>query len=151
MSGSGVRRASIEDLDTAAALFERYRTDFGQAPSPARSRDFLAERLSRNQSVLLLAEGDAGFVQLYPTWSSVRLARVWVLNDLYVLPTQRRRGLARALLDAAAAFARDDGALRLELDTTPDNDAAQALYLAAGWHRFDGSLQFRLPLHTTVV
>lgn len=151
MSRSGVRRASVEDLDTAAALFERYRTDVGQAPSPVRSRDFLAERLSRNESVLLLAEGDAGFVQLYPTWSSVRLARVWVLNDLYVLPPQRRRGHARALLDAAAEFARNDGALRLDLDTTPDNVAAQALYLAAGWQRVAGSLQYRLPLHAPVV
>ena len=88
----------------------------------------------------------AGFTQLYPTFSSVRAARVWVLNDLFVAPGARKRGVAQALLDAAAAFARGDGAIRLELETTPENATAQALYRAAGWHEYDGTLRFHLPL-----
>ena len=62
----------------------------------------------------------------------MRAARVWVLNDLFVAPGARRQGVAQALLDAAATFARDDGAIRLELETTPDNRNAQALYEAHG-------------------
>lgn len=146
-----LRRAAPDDLDTVAPLFHRYRTFCGQPDEPARSRAFLAERLARGESAVLLASRAgtaAGFVQLYPMFSSVRLGRVWVLNDLFVEPAQRRRGVARALLDAAAGFARADGALRLELETTPDNRAAQALYRAAGWQRFDGTLWFRLPLDT---
>ena len=78
--------------------------------------------------------GMVGFVQLYPMFSSVRLARTWILNDLYVLPTNRRGGVARALMDAAADFARADGAAGISLETTRDNAPARALYRAAGWH-----------------
>jgi ribosomal protein S18 acetylase RimI-like enzyme len=67
-------------------------------------------------------------------YSSVRTARTWILNDLYVADQARRRGVARALLDAAARFARDDGAAGISLETTRDNAAARALYRAAGWH-----------------
>jgi ribosomal protein S18 acetylase RimI-like enzyme len=54
--------------------------------------------------------------------------------------------VARALLAAAADFARADGALRLELETDHDNHTAQALYQAMGWTLYDGTLRYRLPL-----
>ncbi len=87
-----------------------------------------------------------GFTQLFPSFSSVRAVRVWVLNDLYVVREARRQGVARALLDAAAAFGRDSGAARLELETDHDNRTAQALYRHLGWEPYDGTLRFRLPL-----
>lgn len=79
-------------------------------------------------------------------YSSVITARVWVLNDLFIAPPARRKGVARALLCAAEAFARTDGALRLELETMPDNDTAQALYRGCGWQPYNATLRFRLPL-----
>jgi GNAT superfamily N-acetyltransferase len=90
-----------------------------------------------------------GFTQLYPAFSSVSAAHVWILNDLLVLPDARRNGVARALLSAAADFARADGALRLELETDHDNVTAQALYRAMGWTPYDGTLRFRLSLQPT--
>lgn len=143
------RRASLDDLDTLAPLFDRYRHFYTQRYDPAVSRAFIAQRLQRDESVVFLAELDgapAGFTQLYPSFSSVRAARVWVLNDLFVEADARRRGVAQALLDAAADFARADGAVRLELETNPDNATAQALYNAAGWQRYDGTLRYHLPL-----
>ena len=145
-----VRRAGLDDLDLLAPLFDRYRHFYTQRFDEAVSRSFLGERLSRGDSVLLLAalDGDdgAGFTQLYPMFSSVRAARVWVLNDLFVAPDARRHGVAQALIDAAAAFARDDGAIRLELETMPDNRTAQTLYEAGGWRRYDETLRYHLPL-----
>ena len=79
-------------------------------------------------------------------FSSVSATHVWILNDLLVLPEARRGGVARALLTAAADFARADGALRLELETDHDNHTAQALYQAMGWTLYDGTLRYRLPL-----
>ena len=131
-----IRRATLADLDAAAHLFDAYRVFYAQPSDPARARDFLRERLERDESVLLLAERDGtavGFTQLYPMSSSVRAARAWVLNDLYVDASVRRLGVARALLDAAAEFARADGAVGLSLETTRDNAPARALYRAAGW------------------
>ena len=132
-----IRRATPDDLDAVAALFDAYRRFYGQPGDVPRAHAFLAERIGRDESVVLLAE-DAGttlgFTQLYPLFSSVRTGRSWLLNDLYVAEDARRRGVGRALLDAAATFARDDGAAGLMLETMRDNAPARALYRAAGWH-----------------
>ncbi|MGH8079891.1 MAG: GNAT family N-acetyltransferase [Lysobacter sp.] len=145
-----VRRASPDDLDLLAPLFDRYRHFYTQRNDEAVSRAFIDQRLHRGDSVLLLAALDgadgAGFTQLYPTFSSVRAQRVWVLNDLFVETHARRRGVAQALLSAAADFARADGAARLELETNHDNHTAQTLYEATGWQRYDGSQRYHLPL-----
>jgi ribosomal protein S18 acetylase RimI-like enzyme len=143
-----IRRATPADLAALAPLFDGYRRFYGQPTDLPRAEAFLRERIERNESVVLLAERDgraAGFTQLYPLFSSVRTARLWLLNDLYVDAGARRGGIARALLDAAAHFARADGACGLMLETTPDNHAAQALYRAAGWHE-EGNRWFALTL-----
>ena len=135
---TSIRRADLADLDTIAPLFDAYRGFYGQASDTDRARDWLAERMQRNESVVLVAEDDngaaVGFTQLYPMFSSVRTARTWILNDLFVAPDARRGGAARALLDAAAAFAREDGAMGISLETTQDNAPARALYRNSGWN-----------------
>lgn len=144
-----VHRAASTDLEALVPLFDGYRMFYGRPSDHALARDFLQQRLQRAESVVLLAKHDgraAGFTQLYPMFSSVSAARLWVLNDLFVAADARQLGVARALLAAATDFARDDGALRLELETTPDNQAAQALYRATGWRSYDETLRFHLPL-----
>ena len=123
------RRAGPRDLDALAVLFDAYRGFYGQPSDVTRARDWLRTRMRVGESVVLVAEIDgavAGFVQLYPMFSSVRTARTWILNDLFVAEAARRRGVARALLDAAAAFAREDGAAGISLETTRGNTAALA-------------------------
>jgi len=130
------RRATIDDLDAIVPLFDAYRRFYAQPADLQRARDFLLERFERGESAILLAELDgrpAGFTQLYPMFSSVRTARIWVLNDLYIDEAARRHGVGRALLDAAARFAKEQGAAGLVLETTRDNAPARALYRAAGW------------------
>ena len=132
-----IRRATVADLDALVPLFDAYRVFYAQPSDPVRARDFLAERLAKGESAVLVAErgpSTVGFTQLYPIFSSVRTARTWLLNDLFVVEGARRGGVARALLDAAAAFAREQGAAGLMLETTRDNAPARALYRAAGWH-----------------
>lgn len=144
-----IRRATAADLDVLAPLFDAYRRFYNQPGDVARARNFLDERLQRAESVVLLAwlNGTAcGFTQLYPSFSSVRAAKVWVLNDLYVDASARRTGVGQALLAGAAEFARGDGAIRLVLETMPDNNDAQALYEAQGWQRYDDTLRYQLPL-----
>ena len=132
-----ISRAGPADLDALAVLFDAYRQFYGQPSDVPRARDWLRSRLRVGESVVLLAKrGDVivGFVQLYPMFSSVRTAKTWILNDLFVDAGARRKGVARALLDAAARFAREDGAAGISLETTQDNAAARALYRAAGWN-----------------
>jgi GNAT superfamily N-acetyltransferase len=138
--GLSIRRAGVDDLDQLAPLFDAYRQFYQQPGDLQRARDFLSERLQRDESVILLATRDGaavGFTQLYPMFSSVRTARIWILNDLYVAERARRSNVARGLLDAAARFAREEGAARLMLETGRDNAPARALYQAAGWSEDD--------------
>lgn len=145
-----VRRATIDDVEAIAPLFDQYRSFYQQPSDPALAQRFIAERLQRGESVVLVAEADGkavGFTQLFPSFSSVGAARIWILNDLYVDAAARRMGVARALLQAAADFARADGARRLELETDHGNDSAQALYRRLGWELYDGTLRFRFSLN----
>lgn len=61
-----------------------------------------------------------------------------ILNDLFVAPGARRRGVGRLLLDAVAVRARAAGACRVVLSTAQDNNTAKSLYHAAGY-RLDGA------------
>ena len=136
------------DLDALATLFDAYRQFYGQPSDVAAGREWLRTRLRFGESRVLIARrgGEAvGFVQLYPMFSSVRMARTWILNDLFVLPATRRQGVARQLLDTAAEFARKDGAAAIQLETARDNTAARATYRDAGWHE-DNSQWYSLSL-----
>lgn len=137
---TSIRRAGDTDVDAIAPLFDAYRQFYAQPCDLPRARAFLQQRLSQGESVVWLAERDGaavGFTQLFPMFSSVRTARIWILNDLYVAPGARRGGIARGLLEAAVRFARDDGAARIVLETGRDNTAARALYRDAGWGEDD--------------
>ena len=74
-----------------------------------------------------------GFIQLYPALCSVDLVPYYVLYDLFVLPAARKHGVATALMNAAADFARENGAARLDLETAHTNQTAKSLYLKLGY------------------
>lgn len=145
-----VRQASIHDLDAVAPLFDAYRRFYAQPGDLDRARGFLRERFAHHESVILLAfdaDGVAlGFTQLYPVFSSVRCVRSYLLNDLFVAPGARKHGVGARLLNAAAEFARANGAASMSLSTATDNTAAQQLYEALGWKRETGFLEYHLPL-----
>jgi GNAT superfamily N-acetyltransferase len=131
-----IRRGTVLDLPRVAELFDAYRQFYGQAPDPDGARAFLRERLQSGDSVVLIAERDRrflGFAQLYPSFSSQSMKRLWILNDLFVAPAHRRGGVGRALLTAAEDFARATVAKGLLLATQKTNATAKALYEACGW------------------
>jgi GNAT superfamily N-acetyltransferase len=111
----------------------------------------LLERLHHNQSVIFLAfdgAAAAGFTQLYPSFSSAAMARIFILNDLFVATEARRRGIGAALLQAAAEYGRRMGAVRLVLSTEETNITAQALYEREGWTRDTVFRTYQLTLNT---
>ena len=144
-----VRQATVEDLDLIVPLFDAYRQFYRQPSDTEGARRFLLERFEHNQSVIFLArdEGDAiGFTQLYPSFSSASIARIFILNDLFVAPDARGRGVGSALLDAAAQYGRRVGAIRLALSTELSNSTAQAVYEKMGWQRDSVFCVYQLPL-----
>lgn len=133
-----VRQATIADLDLLLPLFDAYRQFYGQSSDLTGARSFLRDRFEHQQSIILLADsaGQAvGFVQLFPSFSSTRLARTLILNDLFVAPDARGTGAGRALLSQACEYGRNVGAARLSLSTAVTNTTAQCLYERAGWVR----------------
>ena len=147
-----IRQATLDDLDTVAPLFDGYRQFYGRSADLPLARSFLFERLVHRQSVIFLAfatqQRAVGFTQLFPSFSSVSAARVFILNDLFVCQDARRCGVASALLRAAADFGRAAGAVRLQLSTATTNESAQALYESEGWQRDQAFYVFSLPLQS---
>ena len=138
MNNITVRQAVFSDLTVLAQLFDLYRGFQGKATDLSAARAFLQARLDHGESVVFLAhEGLAamGFAQLYPSYSSTALARVFILNDLFVHESGRRKGVASSLLSAVEAYAWGHGAARVTLNVATDNTAGQALYAAQGWSK----------------
>jgi ribosomal protein S18 acetylase RimI-like enzyme len=131
-----VMRVSVADVHLAAPLFAAYREFYGEPYAVELAAAFLTERLERGESIVLLAvDGDTpvGFTQIYPSFSSTRLAPVWILNDLFVSESARGSGAVDALLDAAAALAKEAGAISVELATAHTNLRAQSVYDRHGY------------------
>ena len=131
-------RATIEHLDLVTPLFDGYRQFYEHPSNLDGARQFLKDRLVRHESVIFLAlldEAAVGFTQLYPSFSSSSMQRLWILNDLFVAPAGRRSGVGEALLERARQFAVESGAKGLMLETAVTNTTAQKLYERLGWIR----------------
>ena len=108
MSNIIVRQAVLSDLEALAQLLDGYRQFYGRPCDIRAAREFLLARFNHGESTLFIAhEGNTptGFAQLYPSFSSVSLARTFVLNDLFVYEHARRKGVASKLMSAAVKFA----------------------------------------------
>ena len=93
------------------------------------------------------AEGESlGFVQLFPTFSSIDAHRTWLLGDLFTAPAARGRGVGRQLMNTARAFAVLSGAKGMVLETATDNHGAQHLYESLGYVRDTGYYTYCLDL-----
>jgi GNAT superfamily N-acetyltransferase len=136
MNSISTRQAVLSDLEDLALLFDQYRGFQGQPTDTAAARTFLRERFNHGESVVFIAQDGAdavGFAQLYPSFSSVSLSRVLVLNDLFVAEAGRRKGTASKLLMDIEAYALAVGATRISLNVARHNSSAQELYVSQGW------------------
>lgn len=131
-----IRRATIGDLPQLSVLFNSYRFFYKQGPNVNACEIFLKERIENDQSVIIVAEENSeliGFTQLYPIYSSVSLAKAWLLNDLYVNEKSRNKGVATMLLNSSKQVGVETGARWLLLQTGKDNNIAHSLYEKNGW------------------
>jgi ribosomal protein S18 acetylase RimI-like enzyme len=144
-----VRPAVLSDLEALAPLFDAYRQFYGRDSDLSAANAFLSDRINHDESVLFIAlEGNkaVGFTQLYPSFSSVSLARIFILNDLFVDDSTRRKGVASKLMSAAVDYASSMWAVRVSLSTATSNETAQRLYQSAGWQRDEQFFVYHLAL-----
>lgn len=133
-----IQKATLHDLDALTELFDLYRLFYQQKSDLEGARGFLKERLTNDESMVFIAydnQNPVGFVQLFPSFSSVSMKRSWVLNDLYVKEEVRGQGVGGILLKKAIQFAESTGAKGVLLETAEDNKKAQRLYEKVGFKK----------------
>jgi len=131
-----IYQATIADINGVATLFDQYRQFYQQPSDLEGAKSYIKERLSKKESIIFIVKNDGnyiGFTQLYPTFSSISMARAWILNDLYVTKNARKKGVGELLLQKVKEFASETKAKSISLSTAPDNDTAQRLYEKHGY------------------
>jgi ribosomal protein S18 acetylase RimI-like enzyme len=126
------RKAGIEDVVLLAKLFDDYRVFYEKETDVLRANEFLTDRIKKNDSEIFLAETNdkilAGFIQLYPIFSSTQMKKLWLLNDLYVNPNYRGRSISILLIDKAKELAMNTNSAGLILETAKSNIIGNKLY-----------------------
>jgi GNAT superfamily N-acetyltransferase len=132
-----IRKANFEDLKSLVKLFDEYRMFYEKESDIVNAEKFISERLLQNDSVIYVAanaEGKlTGFVQLYPIFSSTRMKRLWLLNDLYVEKEHRGKGISKQLIAFAKQLCKQTNACGLILETAKSNIIGNGLYPKVGF------------------
>lgn len=127
-----------QKFQNAVVIFDLYRQFYGNPSDLNLAENFLKDRLKSRDSLFLLAEESegniaAGFIQVYPVWSSISVSRSWLLNDLYVAKDFRRHGIAKQLLDVVQSQAKLAGIKMIRISTEHTNESAKRLYEEFGF------------------
>ncbi|WP_291120561.1 GNAT family N-acetyltransferase [Empedobacter sp. UBA7248] len=138
------KQATINNLEELVPLFDSYRQFYNKKSDVKAAEEFLRARIINDESVIFLAynedEKAVGFVQLFPSFSSTRMKRFWILNDLFVSPKFRGKGFSRELIEEAKNLCRKTDACAMLLETSVTNDIGNSLYPSAGFQlRYDAN------------
>ncbi len=132
-----IKRAILSDVNELSILFDNYRVFYEKESDIAGAKEFLQQRIENNESVIFLCVTDenviAGFVQLYPLFSSTRMKKSWLLNDLFVQPEFRGQGISVALIEEAKNLCLQTSACGLSLETANTNIIGNQLYPKIGF------------------
>lgn len=132
-----IRKATIKDLDLVVELFDKYRVFYEKESDMENATEFISDRLKLNDSEIIVAETDrkslVGFVQLYPIFSSTRMQRLWLLNDLFLDKEFRGKGISKQLIESTKEFCKLTNACGLILETAKTNIIGNELYPKVGF------------------
>lgn len=140
MMKTNTRKATIDDLSQLAQLFDEYRMFYHKTSDISGAEQFISERLENRDSEIFVVEEDGklgGFVQLYPLFSSTRMKRYWLLNDLYVNSNSRGKGYSKVLIEEAKVLCRTSDSCGMYLETEKENMIGNQLYPSVGFKKYD--------------
>lgn len=118
--------ATVDNVAELEPIFTLYREFYGMEPDTQKAIYFLKDRMENKESVIIFAKRDEtviGFVQLFPSFSSASLKKTYILNDLYVLNSERKQGVATMLINKVLELAKKENCGRVSLSTANDNPA----------------------------
>jgi GNAT superfamily N-acetyltransferase len=97
------RKATKLDIKDLSKLFDKYRIFYENKTDVETAEKFLTQRLQNGESEIFVAENEeskiVGFIQLYPIFSSTRMQKLWLLNDLFVDENYRGKGVSVLLIN----------------------------------------------------
>ena len=131
-----VRNAVESDVEKLAVLFDAYRVFYEKESDLNKAKKFLLDRIANKESWIIVAmeEDDmVGFVQLYPLFSSTRMKKLWLLNDLFIVENYRGKGISKQLIEKCKDVCNDTGACGLMLETAKTNKTGNNLYVKTGF------------------
>ena len=126
-----IREVKQENLKNLSLLFDGYRVFYKQTSNLDAAKNFISDRLSFKDSMIFVAADEnklLGFVQLYPRFSSIRLRRIRLLNDLFVSPEARGQHLRVRLIERAQVLAAPTNSAGLMLEKERTNTLGNKLY-----------------------
>lgn len=147
----GIKEVSLELLSSdIVSLFNDYRVFYGQDSNIQGCEAFLKDRLRHHESFIFVGY-DSGkavsFCQVYPSFSSIGMAKTWILNDLYVVPEVRRSGYGRAMMKFVHEQAIKHNIVGISLSTAENNTRAQKLYYLMGYKKDECFFHFDITLN----
>lgn len=131
-----VKKAEVNDIKELSKLFDSYRVFYEKKTDLKSAEKFLLERIQNNESQIFVVENNSnlvGFVQLYPIFSSTRMRRLWLLNDLFVDEKHRGQGVSVLLINRAKKLCEQTNACGLILETAKSNIVGNQLYPKTGF------------------
>ena len=133
-----IEQIDLSHLDAITPVFDAYRVWYRQPTDLSNARTFLSERIRNQESIIYGAFNSdkqlVGFTQLYPLFSSTRMGRLWLLNDLFVKPEYRGQGISLLLIERVKVLANETNAVGILLETEKSNQIGNQLYPRAGFH-----------------
>jgi ribosomal protein S18 acetylase RimI-like enzyme len=127
-----IRKAQLSDISQLVILFDAYRVFYQKTSDVNGAEQFLLERLKQKNSVLFVCETSKskliGFVQLYPLFSSTKMKKFWLLNDLYVDSNYRGQRISAELIAQAKLLVRETKACGKFFEAEKSNTIGNSLY-----------------------
>ena len=137
------KKATTNDLKSLAIIFNNYRMFYQKEADVEGAFTFLSKRIQQKDSEIYVAKNAfnevVGFVQLYPLFSSTRMKKYWLLNDLFVIREYRGKGISLQLIEMAKELVRNTNACGMYLETGKDNIIGNSLYPKAGFSLYADS------------
>jgi GNAT superfamily N-acetyltransferase len=133
-----IRKATIQDLSSLYELMIQYIVDFYDQPAPKENelKELILHLIENPSSGLqFVAEHQGellGFATLYFTFSTLKVKRQAILNDLFVIPNARGKKIGEKLFKVCLEYIRENGFASMTWETGKDNKAAQSLYNKMG-------------------
>nr|WP_236619641.1 GNAT family N-acetyltransferase [Bacillus sp. 1NLA3E] len=117
---------------------KQYIVDFYKQPEPKENEligliNYLLKNPSSGLQFVAEENGELlGFTTLYFTFSTLKVKKQAILNDLYVVPYARGKKVGEKLFQTSLDYIRENDFSSMTWETATDNVVAQSLYNKMG-------------------